>query len=117
MFCPNCQAEYREGFIHCSDCDVDLVPKLPEESKSMQIELDTDDAFVSLFSTYNLADIAVIKSILDDNEIEYFIQGENTAYIRGYMDPSILKVRKDQADTVKELLKDFDIKFLMFRIK
>ena len=117
MFCPNCKAEYREGFTHCSDCDVDLVPELSKKSTGMHIELDTDDAFVSLFSTYNLADIAVIKSILDDNGIEYFIQGENTAYIRGYMDPSILKVRKDQADIVKELLKDFDIKFFMFRNK
>ncbi len=117
MFCPNCKAEYREGYTHCSDCDVDLVPNLSENSNSNQDELDSDDAFVSLFSTYNLADIAVIKSILDDNDIEYFIQGENTAYIRGYMDPSILKVRKDQADTVKELLKDFDIKYFMFRSK
>lgn len=25
MFCPRCGAEYRPGFTHCSDCDVDLV--------------------------------------------------------------------------------------------
>jgi hypothetical protein len=25
MFCPICKAEYRQGFTHCSDCDVDLV--------------------------------------------------------------------------------------------
>ena len=25
MFCPQCKAEYRPGFTHCSDCDVDLV--------------------------------------------------------------------------------------------
>ena len=31
MFCPQCKAEYRPGFTHCSDCDVDLVEKLPEE--------------------------------------------------------------------------------------
>jgi hypothetical protein len=31
MFCPQCKAEYRRGFTHCSDCDVDLVEKLPEE--------------------------------------------------------------------------------------
>jgi hypothetical protein len=30
MFCPECQAEYRPGFTRCSDCDVDLVEKLPE---------------------------------------------------------------------------------------
>jgi hypothetical protein len=31
MFCPECKAEYRPGFTHCSDCDVDLVEELPEK--------------------------------------------------------------------------------------
>lgn len=30
MFCPVCRAEYRSGFTRCSDCDVDLVPQLPD---------------------------------------------------------------------------------------
>jgi hypothetical protein len=30
MFCPVCKAEYRQGFTHCSDCDVDLVEKLSD---------------------------------------------------------------------------------------
>jgi hypothetical protein len=29
MFCPNCKAEYRDGFTRCADCDVDLVWELP----------------------------------------------------------------------------------------
>jgi hypothetical protein len=29
MFCPRCRVEYRAGFTHCSDCDVDLVDELP----------------------------------------------------------------------------------------
>jgi len=29
MFCPNCKAEYREGFTRCADCDVGLVHELP----------------------------------------------------------------------------------------
>src|SRR5215469_11902466 len=37
MFCPQCKAEYRQGFRRCADCDVDLVyaledaPHAPEE--------------------------------------------------------------------------------------
>jgi hypothetical protein len=30
MFCPECHAEYRPGFTHCTDCDVDLVAGLPK---------------------------------------------------------------------------------------
>jgi hypothetical protein len=28
MFCPQCKYEYRDGFTHCADCDVDLVDTL-----------------------------------------------------------------------------------------
>jgi hypothetical protein len=30
MFCPLCKAEYRPGFTHCADCDVDLVYEVPK---------------------------------------------------------------------------------------
>src|SRR5438876_9252916 len=31
MFCPQCKAEYRVGFVRCSDCHVELVDHLPVE--------------------------------------------------------------------------------------
>jgi len=34
MFCPVCKSEYREGFTKCSDCDVDLVRQLAEDSEA-----------------------------------------------------------------------------------
>ena len=33
MFCPQCKAEYRQGFTRCSDCDVELVYALPQDSE------------------------------------------------------------------------------------
>jgi hypothetical protein len=38
MFCPLCQAEYREGITKCSDCRVDLVSS-PEEAQSASVRL------------------------------------------------------------------------------
>jgi len=28
VFCPSCEAEYRDGFTECSDCGVTLVATL-----------------------------------------------------------------------------------------
>src|ERR1041385_7922035 len=34
MICPKCGAEYRPGFTHCADCDVDLVAAVPERANA-----------------------------------------------------------------------------------
>ncbi len=36
MICPRCQAEYRPGFTHCVDCDVDLVWELPKTAVELR---------------------------------------------------------------------------------
>jgi hypothetical protein len=36
MICPRCKAEYREGFTHCVDCDVDLVRELSETAMEVR---------------------------------------------------------------------------------
>lgn len=45
MFCPNCRAEYREGYTRCSDCGVWLVevPPPPGLHKSELCEDDRPD--------------------------------------------------------------------------
>jgi hypothetical protein len=39
MFCPQCKAEYRLGFTHCPDCDVDLVEHLPQSNSASDDDL------------------------------------------------------------------------------
>jgi hypothetical protein len=36
MFCPQCKAEYREGFYRCADCNIDLVSYLEESAARAQ---------------------------------------------------------------------------------
>jgi hypothetical protein len=36
MFCPVCESEYREGFTKCSDCGVDLVKQLVDDSEAKE---------------------------------------------------------------------------------
>lgn len=43
MFCPECQAEYRQGFTRCADCDVDLVYALPPEPSPASSVQDTKE--------------------------------------------------------------------------
>jgi len=63
VFCPKCGAEYRQGFSVRADCDSDLVDELPQEEEPQFTE------YVELLGTYNPADVALIKSILDAENI------------------------------------------------
>ena len=36
MFCPVCKSEYRDGFTKCSDCEVDLVRQLADDSEAKE---------------------------------------------------------------------------------
>jgi len=69
---------------------------------------------VKVLSTFNLGDIALIKGLLDEANIQYFFQGENMSHIRGTIEPAILMVNEKDINIVQELLENFDLKFLHF---
>src|SRR5216684_7010617 len=35
MYCPQCKAEYRQGFTRCADCDVELVHEPPRAAHGL----------------------------------------------------------------------------------
>lgn len=106
MFCPECGAEYREGFTECADCLVKLVAELPPERTH------ETKGFEQVLSTFNVGDIALIKSLLDDARIEYFIRGETFNQVGPLIQPAILLVRKDQIEAARSLLGHMDVSFL-----
>lgn len=63
---------------------------------------------VEVFSTYNPGDIALIKSILDGEDIRYFFQGENTNLMVGGGSYARLLVAEDQIDRVQDILKELE---------
>ena len=106
MFCPKCRAEYREGFSVCVDCDSDLVDELPPE------EVPEFTKYVEVLGTYNPADVALIKSILDAENITYYFNAEHFMYVRPLGETVRLMVKKDEAEKAKEALGDLDLAIL-----
>jgi len=104
MFCPKCRTEYRRGFNTCADCEISLVYELPPEPTPVPERKPEYVEYVNLLSTHNLANIAVIKSIFDAENITYFFQGENSTYILGQQ--AKFMVSKDDIERAKELIKD-----------
>jgi len=109
MFCPKCRAEYREGFLKCADCDIELVGELAELPPEPKLEfIDYEE----VFSTYNPTDIAMIKSVLESEDITYFFKGEHFTYMRPLADPARLMVMKGQAEDARNLLADLNLSFV-----
>jgi hypothetical protein len=68
--------------------------------------------FAEVLATYNPADIAFLKSLLEAENITYFFKGEHFLYLRPLADPARLMVRKDQTEFVREMVKDLDLAFM-----
>jgi hypothetical protein len=107
MFCPKCGAEYREGFTECADCMVPLVWEKPPETRKVLEYVE----YAEVLRTFNPADIALIKSILDGEDITYFVRGEHFLLMRPLADPAVLMVKEDEVEAAREVLKDLDLKF------
>ena len=104
MFCPNCRTEYVEGFTVCRDCEILLVPELPAEPPS---QLPEDVEFEEILLTFNADSISIIRSLLDNEGIDFYLQGE----LDPLAQPVRLMVSKDQAQEAKEILKNLRISY------
>lgn len=105
MFCPQCRTEYREGFKVCADCDIDLVEALTPEPEPEFIEYD------ALLDTYNPADIAIIKSLLESERVTYYFRGDHLT-LRPIGDPARLMVDRRQVARARDLLKDLKLSYI-----
>ena len=65
-----------------------------------------------MLSTHSPSDRAVIKSILDAENITYYFDSEYIAPYVYHAIPVRLMIRKDQVKNALEILKDFKLSFV-----
>ena len=104
MICPECGSEYREGFTHCSDCDVDLVEP-PEEEPDVEL--------VSVYQSGNPALLPIVASLLRDAQIEFMTTGRSVQALQGAVGSSFVVpvefwVHSEYAEQALELLAAVD---------
>jgi putative signal transducing protein len=107
MFCPKCGEEFSWDVMVCPTCDVDTVDRLPGPEPTPDVEL------VPVLATGDAGVIAFAKSLLEAEEIDYFVRGDGLQDLFGLgrmtgfsfaMGPAEFLVRSDDADRARELL-------------
>ena len=111
MFCPQCEEEYAWDVMVCPVCDVDTVDELPRSGPAPTPEAQ----LVAVFTTGDPGLIAIVRSLLDGEQIDYFVRGEGlqdlfglgrTTHYSFAMGPAEFWVREEDADNARTLLKD-----------
>ena len=107
MFCPKCGEEFSWDVMVCPTCDVDTVDRLPGPVPTPDVEL------VTVLATGDAGLIALAKSLLEGETIDYFVRGDGLqdlfglGRMTGYsfaMGPAEFLVRAEDADRARELL-------------
>ncbi|MBN1905921.1 MAG: DUF2007 domain-containing protein [Deltaproteobacteria bacterium] len=109
MFCPKCKAEYREGFLRCTDCDIDLVFELPPEPDDIPEYVD----WINLISFPDKYEADLAQGLLEANDIEAVTTSDDcgSAYpSMTYVQGIRLMVKKEELELAKEVLRDAEYK-------
>jgi hypothetical protein len=79
MFCPKCKSEFVEGILRCPDCNTDLVEHLPTETSSLpdNTEWSEYEDWVMVYNPSGAQELAMIKMVLEREDIPYFIGNDN----------------------------------------
>lgn len=72
-YCPECRAEYRDGFVTCSDCDVPLVRRLQSE---------VGDHLIALAREQSFEFVADIVDALENQNVPYVIEAGTALPLR-----------------------------------
>ena len=79
MFCPTCGCEYNPGITVCADCGIPLIAELPPPP---QLDLGDLD-LVTVLSTPNAGEIALVRSLLEEADIPFMVKNEGVQDLFG----------------------------------
>jgi hypothetical protein len=108
MFCPNCRSEYRAGFTHCPDCDLDLVDELgpPPEAEPVGVK-QGPRKLVEVFLGRRV-DADLLASLLESNGIPAYIQGAGASSLYplqvGALGETRIKVEEPDVEDARTLI-------------
>jgi hypothetical protein len=112
MYCPKCGEEFPWDVMVCPTCDVDTVERLPGPEPTPDAEL------ARVLATGDAGVIAIAKSLLDAEEIDYFVRGDGLQDLFGLgratgysfaMGPAEFWVRFDDAARARVLLEGLSV--------
>jgi len=110
--CPECNMEYTDSALRCSDCDAMLLPGHHPEAKHPDVTL------TLVFAAGEPGLIALAKSLLDDAQIQYLAKGDDIQDLFGWgrlgtrynyvVGPVEFFVASDDAAAAREILAALD---------
>ncbi len=121
-WCPNCNAEYQDGYTECSDCGVALVDSLEEEIELVPFfQAENKKIAEKLVSYFKYSNLPSEMSYSEENEVYlvsipprmekearklyqafYFVERENIA--NGIYKDNMANSSEDEADTDDEAI-------------
>jgi hypothetical protein len=113
--CPNCRTvlkltldELQSTGFYCPECEIFIVI-VNGKPESLP-----DKNYVQLLTSLNQGDIAIIKSMLDDAEVDYYLTGENFLGVRPLLEPAVFYVNEKDLELARDILKDFELHLFGF---
>jgi hypothetical protein len=101
MHCPICRGEFRAGYTHCDECDVDLVEVLPEE--------EPDEDMVPVLQTTDPFLLSMTRSALDNEGIPFVVQGEEASGL--FPVDAVVLVTPDHEEEARTVIDELDVAF------
>ena len=103
MICPSCEAEYVDGVLICTDCEVELISK-----EEFELNLVHHEDWTSIYSTDVRYEAEMMKANLLGANIESIILSQKDKNFPATGDLAVIKllVKKGDVEDAKNIIAD-----------